>query len=160
MQKTTLFILFILAMAGSGCASFKQNQWLAAHRTNLARYADSNVGAELKMDGLIQDYVQFMKEDLQFVDPVKGIKFVKKYHDQNLASMDKILVSTEAWQNKLSLTEKLGFGLRVVQKPYLKDLIDLAPKFKRKYKEYEVAVKLGSKVSGSLTKFAGKSIGL
>jgi hypothetical protein len=157
MQKLTFFLAVALLL--SGCASMQQNKWLASHQTNLKRFADSNLSAEQKIDGLIQDYVLFMKEDLKFVDPAKGIKYVQKYHDQNEASMNKILKDAENWQGKLNLSDKVNLGLRVVQKPYLKDLIDLAPKFKRKYKEYAFAVKLASKVSGGLGKLAGKELG-
>ncbi len=110
------------------------------------------------MDGLAQDYVVFMKEDLKFVDPVKGVKYVQKYHDQNEKAMEKILREAEAWQNKMNLTDKISLGVRVTQKPYLKDLVDLAPKFKRKYKQYAFAVKLSSRITGGLFKLAGKEL--
>jgi uncharacterized protein YceK len=157
-QRITLFLF--VAVLFSGCATMQQNQWLANHQANLKRYAESNLSAEQKMDGMIQDFVLFMKEDLKFIDPTKGVKYVMKYHDQNAGSMDKILKDTENWQGKLSLTDRLGVGLRVIQKPYLKDLIDLGPKFKRKYKEYAIAAKLTGKMTGSLTKLAGKELGL
>lgn len=161
MKKHLIFFLFTALLLGNtGCAAWKQNRWLADHRQNLQRLADSKSPPEQKLDGLIQDYVQFMKEDLKFANPVKGVKYVQKYHDQNEAAMDKILRESEQWQGKLNLTEKISLGVRGVQKPYLKDLIDLAPKFKRKYKQYAFAVKLASKVTGGLTKIAGKELGL
>ncbi len=142
----------------SNCASFKQNRWLSAHQKELSRLANSNLPAEEKLHGLVQDYVKFMQEDLKFVDPVKGVKYVKKYHDQNRASMEKILRESEKWQQDLNGLEKIALGVRTVQKPYIRDLIDLGPKFKRKYKQYAFAVELGSKITGGLTKFAGKSL--
>lgn len=100
----------------------------------------------------------FLKEDLKFVNPVKGVKYVQKYHDQNEAAMEKILREAEAWQGKLGLTDKLALGVRIAQKPYLKDVVDLTPKFKRKYKQYAFAAKLAGKVTGGLFKFAGKDL--
>ncbi|HMX40267.1 MAG TPA: hypothetical protein PKD78_08065 [Saprospiraceae bacterium] len=140
------------------CASWQQNRWLQDHRKNLTRIASSSLPAEQKLDGLLQDYVQFMKEDLKFVNPAKGVKYVQKYHDQNQAAMEKILREAEAWQGKLSVTDRLALGVRVAQKPYLKDLVDLAPKFKRKYQQYAFAVKLASRLSGGLFKFLGKDL--
>lgn len=161
MHKSILLSLLIGAvLANSGCASWKQNKWLSAHQENLSRIANSNMTAEQKIDGLLTDYVQFMKEDLKFVDPVKGVKYVKKYHDQNEAAMDKILREAEQWQGKLSLIDKGSLAIRVVQKPYIGSLVDLAPKFKRKYKQYAFAVKLTSKITGGLTRFAGKALGI
>lgn len=161
MYKSILLFLFLgTLLVHSGCASWKQNRWLSAHKDNLSRIANSNMTPEQKLDGLLTDYVQFMKEDLKFVDPVKGVKYVKKYHDQNEASMEKILREAEQWQGKLSLLDKGSLAIRVVQKPYIGSLIDLAPKFKRKYKQYAFAVKLAGKLTGGLTKFAGKTLGL
>ncbi|MBL7779831.1 MAG: hypothetical protein JNM22_01355 [Saprospiraceae bacterium] len=158
MQK--LLLLFLLAgtvLVHTGCASWKQNRWLSEHRANLSRIANSNMPPEQKLDGLLTDYVEFMKQDLKFVDPVKGVKYVKKYHDQNEAAMDKILQEAEQWQSKLSLLDKGSLAIRVVQKPYIGSLIDLGPKFKRKYKQYAFAVKLAGKMTGGLTRFAGKA---
>ncbi len=150
--------LGLVLLATLGCASMKQNKWLSAHQKELKRLANSNLTAEAKLDGLIQDYVKFMQEDLQFADPVKGVKYVKKYHDQNLASMEKILKTSEKWQSNLNTMERISLGVRTVQKPYIKDLINMAPKFKRKYKEYAFALELAGKIGGGLTRFAGKDL--
>ncbi|MBC7776153.1 MAG: hypothetical protein H7246_12025 [Phycisphaerae bacterium] len=159
MKKLLLFFAPIcLLLTLSNCASFKQNRWLSAHQKELSRLANSSLPAEQKLDGLVQDYVKFMTEDLKFVDPVKGVKYVKKYHDQNRASMEKILRESEKWQGNLGTMDKIALGVRTVQKPYIRSLIDLGPKFKRKYKQYAFALELGSKITGGLTKFAGKDL--
>ena len=161
MHRTAfLAVLLLSLLAPSGCASWQQKRWLNEHHQNLQRFADSNLSAEQKLDGLLTDYVLFMKEDLKFVNPVKGVKYVKKYHDQNEAVMEKILRESEQWQSKLNTLDKVSLGVRVVQKPYLKDLIDLAPKFRQKYKQYAFAVKLATRITGGLTRFAGKELGL
>ncbi len=159
MKNIGLFLLFLGAvLAWNGCASWKQNQWLAAHQKELKRLAESNLPAEQKLDGLVQDYVKFLNEDLKFLDPRKGVKYVKKYHDQNRGSMDKILKSAADWQDGLGTLDKVALGVRTVQKPYIKGLVDLAPKFQRKYKQYKVALELSGKIGGGLTRFAGKNL--
>lgn len=160
MQKllVSALLLSILSLTLPGCAAWQQKRWLADHRQNLNRLAASNLPAEQKLDGLVQDYVAFLKEDLKFVNPVKGVKYAQKYHDQNEAAMEKIIREAEAWQGKLGLTDKLALGVRIAQKPYLKDVVDLTPKFKRKYKQYAFAAKLAGKVTGGLFKFAGKDL--
>ena len=155
-QILPFLLLALLSLSLNSCASFKQNRWLSAHQKELKRLADSNLSAEQKLDGLAQDYVKFLNEDLKFVNPVKGVKYVKKYHEQNKASMDKILNSAANWQDGLKLVDKVALGVRTVQKPYLKDLINLAPKFKRKYKQYAFALEMAGKISGGLTRCAGK----
>ncbi|MCE7921635.1 MAG: hypothetical protein DYG98_01110 [Haliscomenobacteraceae bacterium CHB4] len=161
MQKIAfLFLLAGLILTHTGCAVWKQNRWLAEHNKTLKRLAESNIPAEQKLDGLVQDYVKFMDQGLNFINPANSYKFVKKYHDQNDRYIDKILSDTQKWQGKLSVTEKVEVGLRTTQKPYLKDFIDLAPKFKKKYNQYAFIVKLTSKVAGGLTGLAGKALGI
>ena len=160
--KNILFLFAFLAitLTNTGCASWQQNKWLSAHRANLTRIANSNMSPEQKMDGLIEDYLQFIREDLKFVDPRKGIKYVRKYHDQNEAAMDKILGEADRWQNNLDLVGKASLAVRIAKKPYLDDLLDLGPKFKRKYNQYAFVAKMTSKIGGGLGKLAGKALGL
>ncbi len=161
MHKTVLlFALTALFLLPTSCASWQQTRWLNDHQQELRQLAASTLPAEQKLDALLADYVQFMKEDLKFVNPVKGVKFVKKYHDQNEAAMEKILRESEQWQNKLNTLDKVSLGVRIVQKPYLKDLMDLAPKFKQKYRQYAFAIKLASRITGGLTHLAGKELGI
>lgn len=161
MQKIAcLFLLAGLAFAQTGCATWKQNGWLADHNKTLKSLAEGNLPAEQKLDGMVTDYVKFMDEDLHFVDPSNSADFVKKYHEQNERYIDKILADTKKWQGKLSATEKAEAGLRAAQKPYMKEFIDLAPKFKKKYNQYTYIVNLTSKVAGGLTGLAGKTLGL
>ena len=154
----SILVLASLLFGETGCASWKQNQWLSAHQKELKRLADSNLTAEQKLDGLVQDYVKFMNEDLKFIDPRKGVKYVKKYHDQNRVSMEKILKTSEKWQGSLGTVDKISLGVRTIQKPYIKDLIDLAPKFKKKYKQYAFALEMAGKITGGLFRFAGKEL--
>lgn len=138
-------------MAQTGCAVWKQNRWLSDHNKNLKRLAESNIPAEQKIDGLAQDYVKFMDESLNFVNPANSAKYVKKYHDQNERYIDRILADTQKWQGKLSTLEKVELGLRTAQKSYLKQFIDLAPKFKKRYNQYAFIIKLTTKIAGGVT---------
>lgn len=161
MKKIALFLfLAAVALSQTGCASWQQNRWLSTHKANLTRIANSNMSPEQKVDGLVEDYLQFIREDLKFVDPRKGIKYVQKYHDQNEAAMDKILGDAEHWQGNLGTAEKVALAVRIAKKPYLNDLLDLGPKFKRKYNQYAFVAKMASKIGGGLGKLAGKALGL
>jgi hypothetical protein len=161
MQKLAfLFFIAGLALTQTGCATWKQNRWLAEHNKTLKRLAESNIPAEQKLDGLVQDYVQFMDEGLNFVNPANSAQFVKQYHDQNERYIDRILADAQKWQGKLNTAEKVEAGLRTAQKPFVKKFIDLAPKFKKKYNQYEFIVKMTGKVAGGLTGLAGKTLGI
>ncbi|MCC6411345.1 MAG: hypothetical protein IT270_06780 [Saprospiraceae bacterium] len=138
--------LAAIAFFNASCASWQQNRWLADHHNKLKQVASSKMSPEQKTDALIQDYIVFMNEGLQFADPTKGAKYVKKYHDQNDALIEQILRDTKQWQGKLNTSDKIALGIRTAQKPYLKDLIELGPKFKRKYQQYAFVVKMTDKV--------------
>jgi len=161
MQKLTLLLFLAgLLFVQPGCASWKQNRWLSHHTKTLKALAESNLPAEKKLDGLVQDYIQFMNEDLKFLNPVSGAKYVQKYHAQNERYIDKILKDSQKWQGDLNTLEKIELGVRVAKKPYINDLVDLVPKFKKKYKQTAFIVNLTSEVVGGLTGFLGKGLGI
>jgi hypothetical protein len=153
-------ILFLLLIISQSCASSKQNKWLSAHQTQLTQLANGKLNSEAKLDGLLADFVLLMKEDLKFVNPKKGVKYIKKYHDQNIGVIEKIIQENEKSQSDMNLLDKGAFAIRVLQKPYIKDLVDLAPKFKKKYNQYAFVAKMSSKVTGGLSKVAGKALSL
>ncbi len=162
MRLFSIFLLLsgLVVVTQSGCAAFQQRKWLATHRNNLKRLEASNLSPEQKLDGLAQNYVLLMQEGLRFANPVKGAKYIQQYQDQNLGTIEKILQSTEKWQGSLNTVDAVALGIRTAKKPYIGDLVDLVPKFKQKYKQYAFIVKLTTKVTGGLTKFAGKTLGL
>ena len=161
MQKITLLLSLSAALlTQSGCAVWKQNGWLRTHNQRLKTLSEGNLSGEQKLDGLVEDYVQFMNESLNFVNPANSARYVKKYHEQNERYIDRILGDSQKWQSKLNTLEKVEVGVRTAKKPYIKDLVDLTPKFKKKYKQYSFIVNLTSKVVGGLTGILGKTLGI
>lgn len=161
MQKIILLLSLSAALlTQSGCAVWKQNGWLRAHNQRLKTLSEGNLSGEQKLDGLVEDYVQFMNESLNFVNPANSARYVKKYHEQNERYIDRILGDSQKWQSKLNTLEKVEVGVRTAKKPYIKDLVDLTPKFKKKYKQYSFIVNLTSKVVGGLTGILGKTLGI
>ena len=152
-------ILGVNILLLSNCASFEQNRWLAAHRNELSNLAASNASAEQKVDGLLTNYTVLMDEGLRFVNPIKGVKYIEKFQSQNTPAIDQILGSSNAWLNNLSDGETVILGLRVVQKPYIGKVIDLVPKFHRKYEQYKFILNLTGKIAGGFGKLGAKVIG-
>ncbi len=159
-QYTLLFALFVSLTFLQSCASAKQNAWLKAHHDNLNQFANGNLKAEEKVDGLLSDYVVLMDEGLTFVNPVKGVKYIKKYYAQNEGTMNKIVSESNNWINKMDDMQAVGLGIRVVQKPYIRSFIELLPKFKKKYETYKFILNMTGKVAGSFGKIGSKVIGL
>ena len=159
-QFSSIFALLASLLFLQSCASAKQNAWLSTHRATLERLANSNIKPEEKADGMLTDYALLMDEGLQFVNPVKGVKYIKKYYTQNELSMNKIVGESNAWVNNLNDMQAIGLGVRVIQKPYIRSFIDLAPKFKKKYETYRFILDMTSKVAGGFGKIGSKAIGL
>ncbi len=159
-QHTSVLILFVSLSFLQSCASAKQNAWLKAHRTALNQLADGTMKPEEKVDGLLSDYVVLMDEGLKFVNPVKGVKYIQKYHAQNDAAMNKIVASSNSWINNMDDMQAVGLGFRVVQKPYIRSFIELVPKFKKKYETYRFILDMTGKVAGGFGKIGSKVIGL
>ena len=143
----------------SSCASFKQNAWLKEHQTQLLQAAASNASAEEKVEILMNNYADLMEEGLRFVNPVKGAKHIQKYQMQNNATIEKIVGDSNSWVTNLGDQQKLMLGLRIVQKPFIKRFIDLAPKFQRKYEQYRFIADMTGKVAGGFGKIGGKLLG-
>ncbi len=162
-KKMTRFTLLFSAFFGlfflSSCASFKQNAWLKEHQTQLLQAAASNATGEEKMAVLMNNYADLMEEGLRFVNPLKGVKHVQKYQEQNAATIEKIVGDSNNWMNGLSDQQRIMMGLGIIQKPYIKRFIDLAPKFHRKYEQYRFIAEMTGKVAGGFGKIGGKLLG-
>lgn len=116
------------------------------------------MSGEEKIDALAAEYLIFAKRTMQFVNPVKGAKYAQTFHDQNLKSIDKIIADSERWQASLNLGDKVSLGVRLTQKPYIRDYADLIPRIRQKYKQYSFLLNLTGKVAKGIGGLAGKAL--
>jgi len=148
----TLFLL--------SCGAARQAARLDGHREALQYAIDPSVSGEEKLDTLATSLEGMMDEALKIMNPEKGVKYVEKYQRQNEGNIDLLLNQIGEWQKSMSTGEKIGFGIRMVQKPYARDLIDLIPKFERKYKQVKFAAGLSKKVKEGLIEAGLKGLGI
>jgi len=132
-MRCTLYLLLIFAIA-NGCASSKQNKWLAEHKSALSKSNLSGLSTDEKVDALMESYALMMHQSLDFVNPKKGIAFAEKYNDENKDVIIAILEEANQDYATLSKTQKITKGLSLMGKSYAKDFVDLFPRFRRKYK--------------------------
>jgi hypothetical protein len=158
MKKTLIAytLLFSTTLLLQNCASSKERAWLQAHQTSLATLANSNTSAEEKLDGLMTTYGVLMEQGLQFVNPAKGVKYIQKFQKQNQTAIDKILADGNIWMSNLDDMQTVSLGLRLAGKPYIRQYIDLVPKFKRKYETYKFVLDLTGKVIGGFGRLGSK----
>lgn len=148
---TKLVFLFFIVYSTTGCALLKQKSWLKEHQSHLEDTVASE-DPELMLEGLASSLVGVMDQGLTFVNPKEGAEYIKKYSDRNKGSIDQIIGEVENWMQGMDPLEKAAVALGMFRKPVFRDLVQLAPKFKKKYKQLSFI----SKTLGKLTKVFGK----
>ncbi len=161
-MKNKALQYFILLTAiiylGTGCAAKKQGEWLNKHAVLLEQAANSKISGEKKMDILATSLTQMMHQSLNFTNPKKGAMYSKAYFEQNNANIDKILKDMDLFREDMGAIELISFALRMKNKPYTKDLIDLIPRFRRKYKTYSFLMGATNKITKGFMGLGGKAL--
>ena len=128
-------------------------------KTELMRVSESKSPAEEKMDFLFDQYVNLVQEGLQNSNTAKGAETIQKFQAQNKSAVDKIVLESNSWIDKLDKKQSQDLGLRVVKKPYTRQFLDNVPTFNKKYKSYPAITEGVSKVMGIFTKIRNKAKG-
>ena len=152
-QLSYLCLLALIPVIFSSCARKQMNQ-LKEHRDLLARVAnDMNMEPEKKMDIMMGSFTSMMSQGLKIVNPKKGGEYVGKYAKDNKESINKILDDVANWQKSLGPLQKAALAVRMTQKTYAKDAVDLIPKFRRKYKQIKFVANLTKGISSRIFGF-------
>lgn len=154
----SVVLLVSVSLLSSGCAASKQGKWLDGHAQRLSQAANSNMPPEKKLDVLAQSYVDMMHQSLNFVNPKKGVNYAKAYSKANGANIEKIITSLGEWKGDMGALEIIAFGINMTQKPYMKDMVNLFPRFRRKYKTYSTIWSLSNKVRKGVIGLGGKKL--
>ncbi len=148
----------MIVFMGSNCAVKKQAQWLEKHHELLERAANGNLSNEKKLDVLATSFTTMMHQSLNFTNPKKGVLFAKTYSEQNKTNIDKILGSLSTWKEDMGVLDLIALGVKMAKKPYIKEFIDLYPRFERKFKTYATIISLSGKVKKGLMGLGGKKL--
>lgn len=130
----------------SSCGSKRQASQLLNHQNLLNKIAMGDAGPEEKLDALVGSFTGMMHESLKIANPKKGVNYVTQFGNANTQSIDKIFKDVGEWQKGMSGIEKAGLFLRMTQKPYAKEVMELIPKFQRKYKQISFVAKMTKKL--------------
>lgn len=140
--------LILVLLLSTGCATLRQTRQLKKHRVSIKQIAYNNtLNAEEKIDLLSMDVIEMMDQALHYLDPRKGAEFLERYSEENEKDIDVIMEEFSQWQDGLDMMEKVAFGVRLVQKPYVKDLSMLAVQLEKKYKQVKFVTKLALKLN-------------
>jgi len=154
-----LLILSLLIMTQLSCITAKkQNAMLDGYRADLTTALKDDVNTEQKIDILGESLVQMMTQSLEFKSSIKAGKFVKKFGDQNADIISDIIdeVQSSVSTNPMS---QMALGMSLMNKPYVKQLIELIPQFEQKFKRIAWVAKVMGKVSKPLGMLNGAKSG-
>jgi len=140
-------ILFLSLILLSSCASMRQTRQLKSHRAEIQRIVnDASLNPEQKLDQMSMNVIEMLDQALNYLDPRKGAQLLERYSAENETDIDKIIEEFSQWQEGLDPLEKVAFGIRFVQKPYIKDLANLSVEVEKKYKQVRFVARLASKL--------------
>ena len=158
-----LIIANVVVLHLTSCVSVDsmQNKQFDYQKNELNKAANSKtMKPEQKADLLLEQYLETIEQVVQSPKPVKqkrfttdivppqspppistnpitGAKIVSVYLEQNQADIDKIVADCNTWVSSLNTTQAKELGLRLDKKPYMKQYVDLMPKFKKKYSQFK-----------------------
>ena len=158
-MKYLIAVLLIAPLLLTSCAAKKRVAALAAHKNMLSTIADnSDLSAEVKMDSLASSFVRMMHEGLNITNPKKGVQYVKSYTQQNKVAIEQIVEQIVSATNDMDRGDRTRAALRMVGKSYTRDLIQLIPKFSKKYAQVKLVSGLSKKVKTGLFSFGGDAL--
>lgn len=143
--------LFVLSSCLLSCATIQQKKILTEHNTALSQALLLEENPRAQLDALSSSLIQMMNQSLDYVDPRKGLKFINKYKDLNNDSIQKILGNVEGWIGKMEPADQMMTGLSLLSDKNLQQLVLLAPKFEKKYKQIQLFSNVTNKIKGFFT---------
>lgn len=153
-----LFAALCLFLLGS-CASSKQAGWLSDHQVKLQKAANGDIAGAERLDLMASSLIDMMHQGLNFGNPKKGVRYLEAYKTQNAGLIKGVTSKLQGWYSGMSVIEKGSFILGLTQKAYVKDLIDLIPRFKNKYKQFKIANDIVGLFGPSLMDLGMKQLG-
>ena len=124
----------MLGLVMPSCSSSKMNKKLLYHSTQLEQLVEKDISAPAKVDVLAALMVEVLEESLTFNKTKDSVKFLKSYSNQNKGSIDKLYEEVARWYNGLSASQKVVETARLATKPYVRQLLNIAPKVEKKVK--------------------------
>ncbi len=156
MNKFSIFLMALCLIILTSCASQRRAERLMGHNNTLTQtMQNAELSPEQKLDILAGSLADVMNEGVNILNVKKGGKYVKEYFDQNDGNIMAIMSEVAEWQQGLSQAERTTLGLRMLTKPYTKDMVLLIPKFIAKYKAYSTAIRATRRVKDGLLKMGG-----
>ncbi len=101
-----------------------------------------------------------MHESLDIINPKRGVAFVKLYGQQNEKAIRAIMDEVSIIPEQLGTLQMIEFALSMTSKPYMRDFMNLLPRFQRKYNQITFVLGLTGKLKDGLLNLGLKSLGL
>lgn len=153
-----LGVLLIAVFMLSSCAGARKAQ-LADHSARLSSAAQNpNLSGEEKLDVLLTSVSGVMNQSLKITNPKKGYAYAKTYSDQNQKSINTLAKDIGKWQQGMKPIESIRLAASLARKDYVKDFIQVVPKFKRKFNQAKFLLGITGQLGG-MFQFLGPILG-
>lgn len=133
-MKYPLYAILFIALLMSSCKSTRMNKMLLYHNSQLEQLVQKNLPVPDKIDVLAALMVEALEESLEFKKTKDSVKFLKAYSNQNKESVDALYGQVVEWYSGLSPSMKLIETAKLGSKPYVRQLLNVAPKVESKLK--------------------------
>jgi len=157
---TSIILAILIPILLSSCGASRQATRLDNHKSKLTLLASSDKAPEEKLDIMMSDFTNMMHESLDILNPKKGVAYVKLYGKQNETAIRSIMDQVGIIPEQLNTLQMIEFALGLTSKPYMKDFIDLLPRFQRRYNQIAFVLGLTGKLKDGLLNLGLKSLGL
>lgn len=133
-MKYPIIVCTLVVLLFSSCRSTKMNKMLLYHSSQLEQLVKKDIPAPDKIDVLAALMVEALEESLEFKKTKDSVKFLKSYTAQNKESVNAIYGQVATWYSGLSPSMKLVETTRLATKPYVRQLLHVAPMVEKKIK--------------------------
>jgi hypothetical protein len=155
-----VLLLCVICLQMSCISAKKQTSMLSQHGSQLTEALKGNLSSEAKIDVLGNSISSLMSQGLEFKSAIKAGKFVQKYAKTNGPLIESLISSLETEAKGLDPLSQITMGMNLLKKPYVQDIIKMAPEFEKKFKHIAFVGKLMGKVGKPLNMLNGASNGL
>ena len=131
-NRTSILLLLLGSILLSSCRMSKQ---LSVHRSAMQALVSSNLSPEHKFDALAETLSTVLDESLSLRSPVSTYRYLNKFTNQNDRELTIIIDELDAWQEEMSIGQKLKLAAKMAGKPYARKLLIQIPKVSNRMAE-------------------------
>ena len=153
MVRAAALLVFVCLTAA--CSTSRQ---VAAHRSELLAATAPDVPLATKRDVLGASVVEMMHQAVDRLDPRRGFTYVEAYAKTNGPFVDTLAAQIERATADMTTGERIAFGLEAAASPYVRDAVEIVPRFVERYRRIAAAARIVDGLKASVLGQAGAGL--